>query len=146
MKRLLVACVVFLSGCSSPLIHTEITTPICIRPAGAYHYATCNNLDFKVEGDTFRVPRGFDTDLASIPRLAWPVISPFHSNFIRPAIVHDFLYRGTCVFTRLDADLIFYQMLVNEGVPTLKASVMYYAVHWFGGAHYSEGYCESDAS
>jgi len=145
MKRLLLACVVSLVGCSSPLIHTEVTTPICVAPHHGYHYTTCVPLSFTVEHEKFVIPPGFDTDLASIPRIAWPLAAPFRSEFMRPAIVHDWLYRYTCVFSRADADLIFYEMLKNEGVSSFKASIMYWAVRWFGASHYSEGYCDSNA-
>lgn len=38
------------------------------------------------------IPKGFITDLVSIPRIFWPLISPTGSLLI-PALIHDFGYR-----------------------------------------------------
>ena len=36
-------------------------------------------------------PKGFDTDLASVPRIGWAFIAPF--DVARAAVIHDQLYR-----------------------------------------------------
>lgn len=36
------------------------------------------------------VSKGFDTDLASVPRFAWAFIAPF--DIARAAVIHDYLY------------------------------------------------------
>ncbi len=133
-------------GCSSKKegIHTEFYSTTCIKPMIDYHYLTCNNISFKVNDQHFQIPKYFETDLASIPKIAWPIMAPSHSSLIRPAIVHDWFYRKTCDFTRFQTDLIFYHMLKNEGVSTLRASLMYYAVRFFGWNYYNEGYCEPE--
>jgi len=130
----------FLCGCSN--LHTEIYTDVCIKPLKAYTYLTCLDIDFTVDDQRFIIPKGFKTNLASIPKIAWPIMAPAHSSLIRPAIIHDWFYRKTCDFTRKQADLIFYHMLINDGIPRYKASVMYYSVRLFGWRFYSEEYCE----
>ena len=123
-----------LSGCvaSTDRIHTEFLNSACIKPFYDYHYLTCKKFKFSVNGRKFEIPANFETDLASIPKVAWPVMAPAHSSLIAPAIVHDWLYRKTCDFTRHETDLIFYYMLKNDGVSTIRASIMYYAVRLFG--------------
>jgi hypothetical protein len=132
-----------LSGCYAihDSIQTEFLTSACLRPLIGYHYQTCNEIKFVVNGRKFEIPAHFETDLASIPRVAWPIMAPAHSSLIRPAIVHDWFYRKTCYFTRYETDLIFYHMLKNDGISTVKASIMYYAVRWFGWDYYNEDYC-----
>lgn len=136
----------FLIGCSAPTesIHTEFLTSVCIKPYHGYHYLTCQKIRFVVNNSEYEIPENFETDLASIPRIVWPIISPAHSSLIRPAIVHDWFYRKTCDFTRYETDLIFYHMLKNDGVSTIRASIMYYAVRWFGWNYYNEDYCEDE--
>lgn len=136
----------FLSGCGSkePYLHTEIMTNTCIKPMIGYHYQTCNKIVFKINHEDFIIPANFETDLASIPKIAWPILAPSHSSLIRPAIIHDWLYRKTCDFTRFQTDLIFYHMLVNDGVSKFKASIMFYAVRWFGWNYYNEDYCDEE--
>lgn len=87
------------------------------------------------------VPRGFQSDFASIPRLFWAIIPPMglHSG---PAIVHDYLYthhqytdsktQQVTKISRLEADMIFLQLLLYAGVSKLRASLMFYGVRWFG--------------
>ena len=131
-----------LCGCNSKGIHTEFISDVCIKPFRGYKYHTCVPLDFTVNGNKFTVPKGFATDLASIPRIAWPIIAPSHASIIKPAIVHDWFYRETCDFNRKNTDLIFYHMLINEGVSPIISSAMYYAVRLFGAKFYNEDYCE----
>lgn len=97
---------------------------------------------FTVNEKVYVIPKNFETDLASIPKLIWPVMAPAHSSLIRAAIIHDWFYRKTCEFTRLKTDLIFYHMLKNDGVSTLKASIMYYVVRLFGWNYYNKEVCE----
>jgi hypothetical protein len=94
------------------------------------------------------VPKGFETDLASIPRLLWPCVAPFELSCVAP-IVHDFLYQhggqittrheGVDVivdavrsFTKSDADLFLLDLMQQEHVPAWRAWSAYYAVKWFG--------------
>lgn len=44
------------------------------------------------DGWLIRVPRGFVTDFASIPRPLWVIIPP-RGKYNRPAIIHDELYQ-----------------------------------------------------
>jgi hypothetical protein len=36
------------------------------------------------------VPKGFKTDLASVPRVCWVLVAPF--DVARPGVVHDYIY------------------------------------------------------
>ena len=42
--------------------------------------------------ETIKVPTGFVTDLASVPRALWGAIAPF--DVARAAIIHDLLYKS----------------------------------------------------
>lgn len=142
MIRLWIAVCFLLTGCGADHIQTTIYSPFCIKPFYAYKYQTCCNIEFSINGYHFEIPPGFETDLASIPKFVWPIMSPAHSSLIPAAIVHDWFYRKTCDFSRKDADLIFYHMLKNDGIGTFRASMMYYAVRLFGWQFYNEDYCD----
>ncbi len=141
MKRLILLVTTFLYGCVNHL-HTEIKSDVCIKPLKAYTYLTCLDIEFSVDSEKFIIPKGFETNLASIPKIAWPILAPAHSSLIRPAIIHDWFYRKTCVFTRKQVDLIFFHMMLNDGISVLRANIMYYAVRLFGWGFYSEAYCD----
>lgn len=141
---LALAMMLTLGGCGSrePFLHTEVLTSTCIKPMIGYHYKTCKEIRFVVNDQEFEIPANFETDLASIPKVAWPIMAPAHSSLIRPAIIHDWFYRKTCDFSRYQTDLIFYHMLRNDGVSSTRASIMYYAVRMFGWNYYNEDYCD----
>lgn len=140
MKKLVLFLMSFLCGCTH--LRTEIYSDVCIKPLRAYTYSTCFNIEFSVDNQHFIIPKGFETNLASIPRIIWPILAPAHSSLIRPAIIHDWFYRKNCDFTRKQTDLILYHMIVNDGISMFKASLIYYSVRAFGWIFYNNDYCE----
>jgi len=79
-----------------------------------------------------RIPAGYDCDGASIPKMFhWLVGNPFDSKFIEAAFIHDWIYWTHCK-SRDIADWLFYHTLIENGVPKVKALVMYNAVRLFG--------------
>ena len=40
---------------------------------------------------TIIIPKGFTTDLSSVPKFLWGIFPPF-GNFLLAALVHDYLY------------------------------------------------------
>lgn len=64
------------------------------------------------------VPAGFETDLASVPRL--PLVYVMWGNRAhREAVVHDYLYRvnSNPVVTRAQADAVFKEAMKATGKP-----------------------------
>ena len=89
---------------------------------------------------TIVVPSGFITDGASIPSLFWPIFAPYGSA-LRPAIVHDFLYRRQSLtyYAHLDraaADRIFLEAMTDCGMWPLERRAIYRAVRLFGWRSY----------
>jgi hypothetical protein len=80
------------------------------------------------------VPKDFQTDFASVPRLFWSIIPPMGKHTIA-AVVHDYLYH-TAEVSRKKADQIFYWLMRYYGVGKLRALVMYYMVRIFGKRAY----------
>jgi hypothetical protein len=94
-----------------------------------------------IDDKTYVIPKDFETDLASIPRVLWPIFAPQYSGFVAPAILHDYLYRCNNNITRLHADEILYSALITENVSPFTASKFYIGVRLFGGTHYVNGVC-----
>ena len=102
------------------------------------------------------VPARFTTDVASVPRWAWPIISPTGLH-TAAAVLHDFLYsinkpsgelRTGYYFTlvsgqwqdishycwlRTDCDRLFFRIMKEAGTPKWKRDIMFQAVRLFGG-------------
>lgn len=80
------------------------------------------------------VPIGFRSDGASVPRFFWRyVFPPGDVHAFCAAVVHDFIYRTHPFgWTKSDADKVFFDMLVADGVSERRARRAYWGVKWFG--------------
>lgn len=95
------------------------------------------------------VPNQFEFDLASIPRPFWWLVAPFELSIAAP-LLHDYLYRyggdppdGSIVpprtYTRKETDLLFREIMAEEGVSPWRRVAAYRAVRWFGSGAWSAG-------
>lgn len=85
-------------------------------------------------GRWITVPDGTQTDLASVPRLALPLIDD--DDLAPAAVIHDYLYRSPWLHgrpTRKMADKIMRDLMTEDGVPGWKRRLVYWAVRAFGG-------------
>jgi Protein of unknown function (DUF1353) len=87
------------------------------------------------------VPEGFIYDGASIPSYFWDAVyTPFTPKVMRGALVHDWLYYTHHVqkepVSRKIADDIFKKALVEDGIESLKATMIYLAVRFWGRFHW----------
>ena len=90
------------------------------------------------KGRTLIVPKGFETDLASIPQPLQSFI-PLIGNHLQAAIVHDLGYRTQIGFNKKDMDDMFYDAMRQLGVGWFKAQMMYQSVSLFGGSSFKGG-------
>jgi hypothetical protein len=74
----------------------------------------------------FTVPKGFVTDLASIPRVFWSALKP-DGNYAYSAILHDYMY-WTQSRPRAAADAILRQSMIDFHVATATVATIYQAV------------------
>jgi hypothetical protein len=77
------------------------------------------------------IPKGFNTNFASTPRIIWSILPPWDSRYGKPAILHDYLYYSN-LYTKRESDLIFFEAMKNQNVSKWKRYSMYYAVKFFG--------------
>lgn len=90
-------------------------------------------------GATEIVPKGFITDLASVPRV--PILYLLAGGRARKAsVLHDYLYRTQA--PKRYSDLVFYAAMLEEGIERPLAWLMYQAVANFG----SDAYKRYDAA
>jgi Protein of unknown function (DUF1353) len=96
--------------------------------------------------DQITVPKGFVTDLASIPRPLWSVYPP-DGPWVKAAVIHDFLYftQGDGIwfkhggvarakpYERREADDIFREAMVDRGIGGVDRSAIWAAVRVAGG-------------
>jgi hypothetical protein len=76
------------------------------------------------------VPKGFVTDLASIPQVFWSLLRP-DGEYTYPAIIHDYLY-WTQPIPRGKADLVFRLAMQDFSIGAATAFIIYNAVRVLG--------------
>lgn len=108
----------------------------CISPVGEFSYKMGKSMDVLVNGKLIEVPKGFVTDLATIPRIFWSFDSPFDGKYMSSAILHDYLYACSLAHNRQEADRILYSAMLAEGSSKWTANKFYFAVRIGGGSHY----------
>lgn len=112
-------------------------------------WETARDLEYHVGAkgseERIRVPKGYKTDLASVP---WPatLFIPKSGDYNPAAVIHDYLYgkRGKVIvydsqgqayamlYSRKDCDDIFLEAMVALKVNPFKARIIYSAVRTFG--------------
>lgn len=89
--------------------------------------------DFEYHRDCeeiIKVPKGFLTDGASIPKVVWSWIGHPLAEYAPASVIHDFC----CQWSPRDnpkADYIFYECMAKLKIPYLKRTIMYWAVSLF---------------
>jgi hypothetical protein len=76
------------------------------------------------------LPKGFEMDFVTSPRIFWAIV-PQISKANRASANHDYRYRNT-IGERDEADKIFLNELMEDGVPFVIADMMYLYVSLFG--------------
>jgi hypothetical protein len=84
----------------------------------------------------FTVPKGFVTDLASIPSVFWSLLRP-DGNYAYAAILHDYLY-WTQIRPKDDADNILKLSMQDFHVKPWQVGAIYKAVHREGQSSWDE--------
>lgn len=82
-------------------------------------------------GQTITVPEGFETNLASVPAIFWPLF-PRDGDYTPAAIVHDWLYTQKQIegrqITRAQADGIMLEAMESLGVGWWRRTVIWAAL------------------
>jgi len=115
---------------------SEFTEPLIAELVGRNLWKVYKDFEYHIgtypSEEIIKVPVGFITNFASVPRIFWSLISPV-DNHGKAAVVHDFCY-ATQYTSKRRCDDIFYEGLRVLNVPKFKAVCMYWAVRiggWF---------------
>lgn len=85
------------------------------------------------EFSKIKVPKGFISNGANIPRIFWSFYPPNKPDYLPAAILHDYLYeRAGGDFEMIkNADLLFKYCLKDLGVSSFTANIFYYSLRAF---------------
>lgn len=112
---------------------SEFTTPLILIPQDE-KWVLFDSFEYHIGSypseEIIIVPNKFVTDLASVPRILWPILPPF-GKYGKAAVLHDFLY-ASGYKTRKHCDQVFLEAMEVLNVPKWKRIPMYLAVRLFG--------------
>lgn len=102
-------------------------------------YEVEKDITFSIFGGNLVVPKGFKTDLASIPPKLQGIV-PKRGLYDAGSILHDYLYSEFSEYNinRQDSDIIFYSVIKSCGVDNRLANKFYSAVRLCGENHYKK--------
>lgn len=78
-----------------------------------------------------RVPKGFKTNGADIPRVFWSFFPPNSPEYLSAVVLHDYMCAKKKIYGYEWADKLFYQALIEIGVSKWKAKLFYFWVKWY---------------
>lgn len=120
----------------------KFSDPLTVTKVGGGRWRVAESFTFTpAKFAPVKVPKGFETDFASVPRYLWAFFPP-DGQYSQAAVTHDFLYQKMKDLTwvgpkrsRKECDQIFLEAMKELGVGVWKRQVMYRAVRLFGWAH-----------
>ncbi len=116
---------------------STFTTPADLRMLDDYKWELLAPFEYYRTEDPssiIRVPVGFKTDLASVPRLFWVAFPP-HGKYAKAAIIHDYLY-DHAIGTKKEADRIFLEAMKTLKVPFLQRYLAYFGARLIGRGNF----------
>lgn len=109
----------------------RFVTPLQFQDNDGFPFTLLEDLVYETRRHRIiRVPKGFKTDLASIPRVLWNVLPPV-GRYNKAAVVHDFLYQNNGC-TRAEADAVLNEAMRVLGVRVTQRWAIYAGVRLGG--------------
>lgn len=98
-------------------------------------------------GRIVTIPEGFVTDGASIPKTLWSTIgSPYTGKYRRAAVLHDYMYHSPLDMDKDEADRLFLEAMLEDGVELVCARTIYEGVHLCGRRAWNEDHLDSNVA
>lgn len=118
---------------------SNFLTPLIVEEIDDQRWGLTSDLLYQSDifGGVIKVPYGFVTDFASVPR--WPLAFWAAGDTAhQAATIHDLLYQ-THLKDRETCDKILLEAMEVTGIPIWRRKLMYYAVRTFGMFAYNSG-------
>ena len=113
---------------------SSFTKPLIVKKLPSGLWETVESFEYRVGSENseevVKVPKGFKTDFASVPRIFWIILPP-DGKYSQSAVLHDILYRDK-IYSRKRSDQIFVEAMTVLGVAKGKRLLMYSALRIFG--------------
>lgn len=103
------------------------------------NFRLTKSVRFSVDKKNFFIPRGFKTNLGSVPRILRAFVSPC-GRLTESFVLHDYYYASESNDgeDRKYADKVLLNSGIENGVNKLKCYAVYYSVRAFGWMFYKK--------
>jgi len=113
---------------------SQFTTELVVKKVDKKHWKLLEGFEYHVgeypSKEIIKVPVGFITDFASIPKIFRGIIKR-DGKHKKAAVIHDYCY-ATAIYSKFKSDIIFLEGMAVLGVEPWKREVMFHAVVMFG--------------
>ena len=118
---------------------SQFTTELVVDKIGPNSWILLEKFEYHIGSypseNVIKVPIGFITDFASIPKIFWSIIGP-NGTHGKAAVLHDYCYATAC-YGKFKSDCIFLEAMKVLNVPLIDRVTLFTAVVLFGwGAWY----------
>lgn len=119
--------------------HDSFQSPLVVQYEDGRNWVVYEPFTYCSPRVCITIPKGFETDFASIPHMLWRWMQPTDKAIGKPSIVHDWIYRTPSMpFTRAQADNELREAMACVGAPAWKRQAVYWAVRMGGGRSFQE--------
>lgn len=120
---------------------SNFTDPLRVEQQPDGRWKTLRHLCYHAgrEGseEVYEVPKGFETDFASVPRLLWSLVGHPAGPYAPAAVLHDWLY-ATAPVSRSRADSLFLEAMAVLQVRWTQRWALYLGVRIGGWVAWSQ--------
>lgn len=114
---------------------SQFTEPLELAPSpDGSAWVTTRNVVFELgcegSGLTVTVPTGTETDLATVPRILWPLFRPHSPRYAAAYVLHDFLCEWED-FDVVTADAVLFDALRALGASWAYSTCVLWAVRTY---------------
>lgn len=129
---------------------SKFTTPLEVKVLdGGEYFELTKEFEYYRENnknDVIKVPVGYRTDFASVPKIFWSILPPQgagkDNDYAKAAVLHDYLYsmkrkQNEPMVSRKEADNIFLEAMKAVKVKKITRFILYWCVRLFGYRYYA---------
>ena len=100
---------------------------VVISPVGKDKYELMKSYVYK----GIRIPKGYVTNGADIPRIFWSIFPPNSPEYMSAIVIHDYLCEKYPEVSYKEADKKFYEAMLDIGVAKWKAKTFYFYCNFY---------------
>ncbi len=113
---------------------SEFTTKLVVKSIDVNLWELTEKFEYHIgsypSDSIIKVPIGFITDFASIPKIFWKILPPV-GKYGKAAVIHDYCYATAC-YPKTKSDKIFMEGMEVLKVKKWKREAIYWSVFMFG--------------